>query len=866
MVIWFGRQFGSSSNSILSQKYNSNGEKIGFESVLLSTSLNNVNSLSTITLENGDKIIGFVSTADFATSTSLTLIRVSPDGNSINQQLVIDRGALTSAPLSLATLDDGGWLVGNGDAFQMYDPAGTAVASWQQVATSPVNSNSGLEIVTLADGGWIAAWTGSTSPASPRADSSETGVYQRRYDAAGNPLTAEVLVNTTTNGFQSKPKVLALADGGWIVVWASEEALSVPNGIYQQRFNPDGTRAGNETMVTQRTGTDVVISDMVTLADGGWLVALIDVQGGRSAPVLKQYDALGNPVAAATPFKLPFTYFNSEFRYLSLNPLQDGSIIVTASVDPWDIFNFPNITVTYEAIFQTYLQSNGKLKTIFNGDSLDNVFYGSIIAETIFCFDGNDTIYGSSGADFIDGGNGIDTLSYQGLTQAVFVNLQSSSANDGAGALQSIKSVERVIGSAFGDQLTGSAGNDELIGADGSDVLSSGAGSDSLTGGTGNDTFINSSGLDVITDFVAGGTDDSIKISTILSLSDFAKVQGLTTQIGADTIITFGFNNVVTLKNVVATALTAADFTLAAPVGNNPVNGTAGPDTLSGTAGVDSMTGGNGNDTLDGLAGNDTIVAGDGNDYLLGGADNDLLDGGIGNDILLASTGDDTLIGGGGVDYLFSGTGNNVLSGGAGLDILISEGTNDIMNGGADQNYYYRAANGTSQSFGGDGVDILVGGTFTSNDLFYGFGGDDYALGGAGNDELIGGIGNDILISEDGYDTLDGGTGINYLYADGTGSDLIRVNALIGLQTQLLVSFEGGGVNDSVEISGSTLANFAQFQTLAASLGVTINGNLLQNTGAGAILTLYLGTGNQTDIWFLGTLAGGLTAADFVFV
>jgi hypothetical protein len=39
----------------------------------------------------------------------------------------------------------------------------------------------------------------------------------------------------------------------------------------------------------------------------------------------------------------------------------------------------------------------------------------------------------------------------------------------------------------------------------------------------------------------------------------------------------------------------------------------------------------------------------------------------------------------------------------------------------------------------------------------------------------------------------------------------------------------------------------------------------LQNTGVGALLTLNLGTSNQTDIWFLGTLAGGITTADLSF-
>jgi hypothetical protein len=40
----------------------------------------------------------------------------------------------------------------------------------------------------------------------------------------------------------------------------------------------------------------------------------------------------------------------------------------------------------------------------------------------------------------------------------------------------------------------------------------------------------------------------------------------------------------------------------------------------------------------------------------------------------------------------------------------------------------------------------------------------------------------------------------------------------------------------------------------------------LQNAGANAVLTLGLGTGNQTDIWFLGTVAGGITSADLSFI
>jgi Ca2+-binding RTX toxin-like protein len=300
------------------------------------------------------------------------------------------------------------------------------------------------------------------------------------------------------------------------------------------------------------------------------------------------------------------------------------------------------------------------------------------------------------------------------------------------------------------------------------------------------------------------------------------------------------------------------------------INGLDGNDQITGNALSDQLNGGAGNDVLNGGAGNDTLLAGDGEDYVYAGADADSVSGGAGNDILLGEAGNDTLNGDAGNDYLYSGAGLNQINGGAGDDIFTSEGSADTMDGGTGHNWFYRSASGSSQATGGDGVDEFVGGAFASNDTFTGNDGDDYALGGFGNDLLSGGNGNDILIGEDGNDTLDGGTGVNYLYADGSGSDLIRVNASIGLQTQLLVSFEGGGTNDSVNITGSTLTSFAGFQALVASLvggvGTVINGNLLQNTNAGVILTLGLGTGNQTDIWFLGTLAGGITAADLAFV
>jgi Ca2+-binding RTX toxin-like protein len=444
---------------------------------------------------------------------------------------------------------------------------------------------------------------------------------------------------------------------------------------------------------------------------------------------------------------------------------------------------------------------------------------------------GNDTLVGTAGPDTIDALAGNDLVS----------------------------------GLAGADSLLGNSGDDTIDGGADADTINGNDGNDSLTGGTGNDTFVNSAGFDVITDFVVSGTDDRLNLSAFTPLSDLAKVQGLASQVGADTLLTLGFNNVVTLKNVTATALTAADFTLAAVAPNNPMGGTAGPDTITGTAGVDSITSGTGNDTLGGYGGNDTLVSGDGQDYLYGGIGNDLLDSGNDFDVLIGEDGNDTLMAGAGDDYLYGGTGDNVMVGGdgTGLDAFISQGMNDIMSGGEGRSYFYRYAAGTSQSVGGSDIDIFVGGNVASNDTVYGFDGADYIYGGDGNDLLIGGAGNDVILGQNGNDTIDGGAGTNTLWANDVGNDQINVN-VADAGNQVIEFFQAGGTDDTIRLIGSTMTSFADYQALLANLGTNINGNALYNTGGGVQLYLNLGV-NQTAVWIQGVSTYSLTAADFVF-
>jgi Ca2+-binding RTX toxin-like protein len=200
------------------------------------------------------------------------------------------------------------------------------------------------------------------------------------------------------------------------------------------------------------------------------------------------------------------------------------------------------------------------------------------------------------------------------------------------------------------------------------------------------------------------------------------------------------------------------------------VDGGAGNDVVlgTGTAGTNIIWGGDGDDLIVGGTGDDLIIGGLGNDWINGNAGNDILSGG---DEAGVDTGNDTLYGGTGHDLLYGGKGNDYLDGGDGVDILI----------------------------GGDGADILIGGA-GDDFMFY-----DLA-------DLV-------------YGRVDGGTGANWYYLNGTDSQLqIACNYQNVYRSQSLNT----SVFNPNEISGYT--SLGQSQSFMNALGYGAGNNTWLNS------------------------------------
>ena len=135
------------------------------------------------------------------------------------------------------------------------------------VNTFTANDQTMPAIAVLADGGWVVAW------ASDLQDGSGYGVYFQRYDKDGAAVGVETLANTTTTGSQISPVVTGLADGGFVIAWADSAADGDSYGIFQQRFDENASKLGAEIQVNTYTTLAQSEPAITALSGGGWVVS-----------------------------------------------------------------------------------------------------------------------------------------------------------------------------------------------------------------------------------------------------------------------------------------------------------------------------------------------------------------------------------------------------------------------------------------------------------------------------------------------------------------------------------------------------------------------------------------------------------------
>ncbi|MBC7965529.1 MAG: DUF4347 domain-containing protein, partial [Fuerstia sp.] len=129
---------------------------------------------------------------------------------------------------------------------QLFDAAGNKVGVEFLINQTTTNDQKDATVAMNGRGDFVVSWT------SVSQDGSGNGVYARRYDAAGTALGNEFRVGMTSTGDQDSPVVAMAADGRFLIVWEGQGAGDA-DGVFGRWYAANGTPSGSEILINSTT-------------------------------------------------------------------------------------------------------------------------------------------------------------------------------------------------------------------------------------------------------------------------------------------------------------------------------------------------------------------------------------------------------------------------------------------------------------------------------------------------------------------------------------------------------------------------------------------------------------------------------------
>lgn len=205
----------------------------------------------------------------------------------------------------------------DGSGFGVYmrriDVNGNVLGTPTVISQTTTGNQYAPVIAMAADGSFTVLWEDEAI------DGNGTAVMARRFAADGTPASAEFQVNQTTLGNQGN--VAAAYDGVGVlsVVWESQFQDGDLNGIYLRRFDNTGAPLTGEVQVNDVTTGSQYAPDIAVASAGQAVVTWTDslVDGAGSAVVARLVDNTGAPVGASWTVN-QFTTGNQQSSHVTL--------------------------------------------------------------------------------------------------------------------------------------------------------------------------------------------------------------------------------------------------------------------------------------------------------------------------------------------------------------------------------------------------------------------------------------------------------------------------------------------------------------------------------------------------------------------
>ncbi|MCB1746540.1 MAG: hypothetical protein KDK06_05150, partial [Gammaproteobacteria bacterium] len=339
VTVWRSEGQDGAVAGVFGQRYDANGVAVGPEFLVNTNTTNDQYQPAVTGLTGGGFVVTWTDDSGLdGSGLGIFGQRYDATGAAVGGEFQVNTSSSsTQSESSVAALSDGGFVVawtdyftnydgsGAGIAGQRYDAAGNAVGSEFVVNTGNTTGNQVTpQVVGLAGGGFVATWTDQSGSTAPGWES-----FARVFDAGGNGLADAFRVNTTTASSQYNPSVGALAGGGFVIAWRDDGARDGSGeAVYAQMFSATGVLQGGEFRVNETTPNSQFDPQVVGLDTGGFVIVWEDnngTDGSGSGVFGQQYDALGNRVDGEFQVN---TEFSSTQDQATLAALPGGNFVV----------------------------------------------------------------------------------------------------------------------------------------------------------------------------------------------------------------------------------------------------------------------------------------------------------------------------------------------------------------------------------------------------------------------------------------------------------------------------------------------------------------------------------------------------------
>jgi hypothetical protein len=296
------------------------------------------------TLSNGNMIVVAQASGNFTVSTDVIGQIIAPDGSHVGTKFICctTQVGMQMDPMVTA-LSNGGFVVtwteldgsSNGITAQMFDGQGGKVGGNIQINTTTSGNQQDSSITATTDGGYVVTWNGGGNQ-----DGSGSGIYFRKFAANGTEVIAETLVNDKTSGNQNQAKVSALEDGGFMISFTDH--TSTGGDIWAQQYDANGNTVQDNFLVNVTTTLTQTEADVTALNNGDFALAWETTTNGCSMETMARLYSNSAPIPLA-----PMAMMSGSGGFGSSTALASTQAIASEPVEAVDLYD-PKSDINYE--------------------------------------------------------------------------------------------------------------------------------------------------------------------------------------------------------------------------------------------------------------------------------------------------------------------------------------------------------------------------------------------------------------------------------------------------------------------------------------------------------------------------------------